>query len=300
MSHEQAIGGAVIPARPALRYYGSKFNLAPWIISHWPRHNVRVLPFCGGLNEELRAQPVKLTTAADLDGRVLNFFAMLRDNRDELVRLIRLTPWHEKEYELSKVTADTPLEDARRFFFHCWMSVQGGPNPGKSGFRIQKSVDSRFMTPASDAININHLYAVAERLKGIQFLHRDAREIIELFTDTNDCLIFCDPPYLHSTRAHQSGYAHDSNTALHVETAGLLNKVKGYAIVCGYSQDADGKDNEIYRELYAGWTRSDKEARTNSGGKRIESLWLSPRTWQALQDERRPSTVQQMTLWSNQ
>ena len=42
----------------------------------------------------------------------------------------------------------------------------------------------------------------------------------------------------------------------------------------------------LYTELYEthGWHRVDKEAQTNSGGKRIESLWLSPRTWKALHD----------------
>jgi len=42
---------------------------------------------------------------------------------------------------------------------------------------------------------------------------------------------------------------------------------------------------EKVHELYEahGWTRVDKEAQTNSGGKRIESLWLSPRTVEALQ-----------------
>jgi len=42
----------------------------------------------------------------------------------------------------------------------------------------------------------------------------------------------------------------------------------------------------LYADLYEshGWTRRDKEAQTNSGGKRIESLWLSPRTWAALQN----------------
>jgi len=35
------------PKRPALRYYGGKWNLAPWIISHFPPHKNYVEP-CGG------------------------------------------------------------------------------------------------------------------------------------------------------------------------------------------------------------------------------------------------------------
>lgn len=60
-------------ARPALRYYGSQFNNAPWIAEYMPTHNVRAIPFMGGLNDELRWQPVKVVNATDLDGRVTHF-----------------------------------------------------------------------------------------------------------------------------------------------------------------------------------------------------------------------------------
>jgi DNA adenine methylase len=287
--------------RPALRYYGSQFDNAAWIISHWPQHNVRTIPFAGGLNEELQAPLVKLITASDLDGRVCNFFAMLRDWRDDLITAIKLTPWHEAEYQLSRVVSDDPLEDARRFFFTCWMSVQGGPYPGKSGFRMQKSVDTRWSIPPSDAINIDHLYAVAERLKWIQFLQRDGREIIDLFKNTEDGLIWCDPPFLKDTRAQSTGYTIDSTIQLHRDTAELLRQARGYALITGYGWNKDGTKNGLYEELYEahGWTRVDKEARTNSGGKRIQSIWLSPRTVAALEQEQQERTHEQLPLLSS-
>lgn len=87
--------------RPALRYYGGKWKLAPWIISHFPAHKNYVEP-CGGAASVLLQKPRSpLETYNDLDGNVVNFFRVLRDRPDELIRKIRLTPWARAEYELS-------------------------------------------------------------------------------------------------------------------------------------------------------------------------------------------------------
>ena len=63
----------------------------------------------------------------------------------------------------------------------------------------------------------------------------------------------------------------------HGEMSELLRSCPGHVIVSGYAC-------RLYVDLYErhGWQRVDTVAQTNSGGNRVESLWLSPRTVDAL------------------
>lgn len=105
---------------------------------------------------------------------------------------------------------------------------------------------------------------------------KNALEIIDRY-DYPTALIYFDPPYLPETRTNGNQYLIEQDEQFHIEAAELLRQAQGYVVVSGYACP-------LYTELYEnhGWERVDKEAQTNSGGKRIESLWLSPRTVEAL------------------
>lgn len=273
------------PKRPALRYYGGKFKLAPWIISHFPKHLNYVEP-CGGAASVLLQKPRSpLETYNDLDGNVVNFFRVLRDQPDELIRKIRLTPWAREEYEDCLQPCDEPIEKARRFFVSLWMSMHGGLHEKTSkAWRV-----SNTCVFADGAVRLalgrtymenteNELSTIAARLLHVQFENRDAQDVITKY-DNADALIYFDPPYVTETRAQGDIYRLETDNDFHIEAAALLRQCAGYVVISGYACT-------LYTDLYEshGWQRVDKEAQTNSGGKRIESLWLSPRTWRALRD----------------
>lgn len=67
----------------------------------------------------------------------------------------------------------------------------------------------------------------------------------------------------------------------HAEFAKLLYSLKGFVVLSGYG-------SKIYKELFESrdWKRFDKEALTLGGGKKIESVWLSPRTFEAIKNQK--------------
>lgn len=136
-----------------------------------------------------------------------------------------------------------------------------------AGDRIASVIDQMSVTAA-------RLLSTPQSM--IQIENDTYERIIERFDGPNT-LFYVDPPYVHSERTRTKEYEFEWSDEDHVKAADFLNRVEGYVIVSGYAC-------ELYSDLYEakGWERIDKITSTNSGGKRVESLWLSPRTKKAL------------------
>lgn len=262
--------------RPALRYYGGKWNLAPWIISHFPEHKSYIEP-CGGAASVLLQKPrSSLETYNDLYGQVTNFFKVLRDYPQDLIRKIRLTPYSRIEYQLSQqenvCPANDALEAARQFWVGSCFSISGVAF-SRSGMRMVKNIDASPNGLRSWLYaDVSYLESVANRLLGVQIENVSYQDAIRKY-DHKEALIYFDPPYIPDTRTSKREYAIEWEHDDHREAASLLRQTKGSVIISGYA-------SPLYVELYEchGWQRVEKESQTNSGGKRVECLWLCPRT----------------------
>lgn len=285
------VGGAEMigpeaPRRPALRFYGGKWRIAPWVISHFPPHECYVEPFGGGASVLLRKPRSPLEVYNDLNQEVVNFFRVLREQPDELVRLLYLTPWSRVEYELSQVVDLDPLisdvERARRFYVSAWMGFGGGRARWRQGWRYQVRAGTLWKSSAEGFTELDHLYQVVERLRGVQLECRDAFDVIKQ-CDAPTTLFYLDPPYVHSSRSKwMDVYAVEMSDSDHGDLAVLARSLEGMVLVSGYPSD-------LYIECYEmyGWSRKETQTRTNGGGPicsadRTEALWLSPRVQERL------------------
>ncbi len=256
--------------RPALRYHGGKFLLAPWIISHFPPHTSYVEPYAGAASVLLLKSPSKLETINDSNDLVVNFFDVLRTRKNDLLNAIRLTPYSRREFARAQEPCDDPLERARRFYVWSWQGRgrAGVVEPG--GWRFM-SRDTRGTTPSDDFSRCEHLELIADRLRRVQIECGEAIQVIRRF-DTPDTLFYVDPPYVGATRSARwsgSAYRCEMDDDSHRELAQALRGVQGMVALSGYP-------SPLYEELYGDWVRVSRTARIDSGAQRIEALWLSP------------------------
>lgn len=258
-----------IVKRPALRYHGGKWLLAPWILQNLPDHRIYVEPFGGAASVLLRKERSYAEVYNDKCGDVVNLFKVLRDRGDILKEKLYNTPYSRDEFLSAYEVVECPLEQARRMVIRSYMGFGSGGSGAhyKTGFRSNSNRSGS--TPAHDWANFpGALDALISRLRGVVIENKDANALIKQH-DSADTLFYVDPPYVLSTRNSGKVYPFELSDQDHIDLAVLLHSVEGRVVISGYRC-------ALYDILYYGWRRVDKVSKTNSNKRKMESLWISP------------------------
>ena len=281
------------PRRPALRYHGGKWRLAPWVLLFFPPHRIYVEPFGGGASVLLRKPRAYAEVYNDLDQEVVNVFRVLRDpvQSIELERALRLTPYAREEFKAAYQPATDPVERARRTVVKSFLGFGSNSihTSTPRGMRTQVSswhtytgfraaANRNGTTPAVDWSRYpDELRILHERLAGVVIENRPAAEVISQHDDEG-CLIYADPPYVSSTRGPRVGYRNELSDDDHRALARVLHACKGYVVLSGYPC-------ELYdQELYAGWERRERAHLADGARKRTEVIYLNPACARALEN----------------
>lgn len=272
------------PRRPVLRWHGGKWLLAPWIVSHFPKHQVYVEPFGGAASVLLRKPRSYAEIYNDLDGDVVNLFRVLRsDDGPRLIEQIGMTPFARQEFVGAYKPTEDPVERARRLVIRSFMGFgSDGHNVEiKTGFR---AASNRLgTTPAHDWVNLPEaIERIIQRIQGVVVENRPALDVM-LQHDSAETLHYVDPPYMPETRSNKSrrgkiryhAYAHEMSAEDHVGLLAGLGLLKGMVILSGYP-------NALYDDRLQGWMRTEREALADGARKRIEVLWINPAAAAAL------------------
>ena len=267
------------PPRPILRWHGGKWLLAPWIISHFPHHQIYVEPF-GGAGSVLMRKPRSFAEIYnDLDQTVVNLFRVLRGNRAaELVEALRLTPFARDEFSDAYTPHDDPVEAARRLVIRSFMGFGSNGHNRSTGFRANSNRSGT--TPSHDWVNYPDSLALAiERLRGVTIESKDAKLVMAQH-DSPSTLHYVDPPYVFDTRSDLSkDYAYELSDEDHAELLTFLRGLGGMVILSGYPCP-------LYDQMLPDWDRTERVALADGASKRTEVLWRNPAAVNALTTQR--------------
>lgn len=270
------------PTRPALRYHGGKFRIAPWIIRHFPSHQVYVEPFAGAgsvLMRKPRARKAEILN--DLDGEIVNLFRVLRDPCQcrELERVLRLTPFARAEFDAAYQETGDPIESARRLIVRAFMGFgsSGVSRKQSTGFRV-RAYNSRTSSATDWSTYPDALAFFCQRLRGVTLENRPALEVIAAHDDP-ETLVYADPPYLPAVRASHIScqYRQEMTTEEHHELAALFHASRSMIVLSGYA-------HPLYDEvLFPDWRRLEKKTMADGARDRTEVLWLNPAAAKGIQ-----------------
>ncbi len=224
----------------------------------------------------LNRKPSPVETYNDLDGEVVNFFKVLRNEKEKLIEAIGLTPFSREEFALACELRPSlsAFERARRFYIRARQVRTGLAQTASLGrWAYCKNTSRRGMSGVISRWlgGLESLADIAERLLRVQIENRPAVEIIKLY-DSPQTLFYCDPPYIHETRGDAKAYSNEMNDQDHEELAWVLNSVQGFAAVSNY-------DCRFMNLLYPAkrWLKTTGLKKTihSTKDKRAESLWTN-------------------------
>lgn len=249
-----------------LNYPGAKWGMAEQIVNLMLPHRSYLEPFFGSGAVLFNKPPSAIETVNDIDGDITNFFRVLREQTDDLIHLISLTPYSREVFDDAHENRGMePLDRAYRFAIRSRMG-HGFKTYQKTGFKIDRFARERsYCVDCWNKMPIE-LANAAMRLKHVQIENRPALELIKKFNFDN-VLIYADPPYLLNTRGGKQ-YRHEMTEQDHVELLAALCNHKGYVILSGYP-------SEMYDRELRGWQRITKKSYNQNSDPRTEVLWCN-------------------------
>ena len=265
----------------AFPWYGGKFSFLKELlpIINNVSHITYVESFGGAASILLNKKPSPVEIYNDIYSDVVNFFKVLRNQREELLTLLHLTVYSRKEFEdaCQNNKKDSKLEKARKFFIKA-RQVRDGLGTvacsSKWSYGIKDSRRGMAMAVSKWLNTIDGLEDICMRLKRVQLENKDGLDIINRY-DTKNTLHYIDPPYLMDTRTGGIGYSFEFNANQHIKLLKLIQELKGKVILSGY-------ESSLYFDTLVDWNkhkfkpkRAGSTIRNNKSSTRQEIIWTN-------------------------
>jgi DNA adenine methylase len=212
----------------------------------------------------------------DINGELTNFWRVLQSPTlfAAFERRLQAMPFSQVEWNDAVGEASTDsAERAVMFFVRNRQSLAGRM---KEFAPLSKNRTRGGMIEQASAwwSAVDGLPAVHQRLRRVAILNDDATAVIRRH-DGQRTLFYCDPPYLHETRASTGEYDHEMTEPQHRELLETLGSIQGRFLLSGYRSDLYDRFATRF-----GWRRHEFELPNHAAGgeskrRMIECVWCN-------------------------
>ena len=260
----------------AFNYFGGKFSWLNWLYAYFPNDFIHLAELFGGsMVVSLNYQGKCIKTINEINGNVTDFFEVLRDDTENLILKLELTPCSEENYNKCWPIEGDKLERARKFFVRARQSFYGlgAQRENKSWHMAKTKLNAQVGETVSKWNNaLPKLLEVARVIRAnFQIIKMDALDAI-LRLDSEKTFFYLDPPYLLDTRGSKDDYMFEFSEIQYRKMAAILYKIKGYAMISGY-------DHPLMFELFEskGWIKIKFPIKKNNiRSKQVqECIWIN-------------------------
>ena len=248
-------------------------GLNSWLIDLLPAVSpgqTYVEPYAGMLGVLLARQQAYNEVANDLDGRVVNFWRVLRDEPEELKRRLEYTPHCRQTFAEACQILEAP--DDHSDVVQAWSFVVATAQSLMSRVGHAWSTRRGF-TADGLPLNVNmftvqRFNATSDRLvariKNLTVEHKQGAEVASYYASNPHAVIYCDPPY------SQGSYGYRAKANLE-QLCDAVRDAEARVLISGYRDDP-------YDDLLD-WQRHEREAIVSivnaEDVQRIECAWTN-------------------------
>lgn len=258
-----------------LKRHGGKFFLATKIRALFPPHTRYVETHFGSGAVLFSGDGEGVSEYAnDLDRTLADFWFVLKETPDRMLRALWATPFSPDEFSaaMSNLTSCDRVKRATAFFIRNRQSRQAlGRDFATPTSRLRRGMNEQVSAWLSA---VEGLPAFHERLKRVEVRCQDAVSLIKEL-DSPETLFYCDPPYLHETRSTTGEYEHEMSKIQHEDLLKVLGGIEGKFCLSGYRSELydDFATEGTWRRVDFDLPNQASSAKTKE--RKTECVWMN-------------------------
>lgn len=226
--------------RRFFRWYGGKIRMLEKLEALIPEHEIYLEPFIGSGALALNHIRSPIEIINDLDGDIVNLFAVMADREKgkELIQRLLKVPYDRKLFnvvrEEQKKNHFRGYNDVERAVL-TYIMISQSFNASRSSF----SKGGYASTELYHRDMLDNLPKVYERLEKMEIYNVDALDLLSCYVDNEKVFAFLDPPYRHDLRGKNADrvYKCELSDLQQIKFLKIIRNAKAKILLCGYKEE---------------------------------------------------------------